>query len=209
MSSIGIYKITCVPTGKVYIGSSKNLKSRLQTHKRDLHKNCHPNRKLQNAWNCYTEVAFTFEVIETHEEYDCDYLINREQFWIDQFNALDPIVGFNLFAPARASELGNFNNSMACFRASQREGVKENRSKAAKDKYSNSENRELFKKQYGRYPTIKAEVTNLSTGEVHIFWSTREIASLIGVHMASVLNWMKAEGDKFEKKGYSVSILEK
>ena len=46
----GIYKIENIKTGKIYIGSSKNIKSRFYTHKRELEKGTHHSYKLQKSY---------------------------------------------------------------------------------------------------------------------------------------------------------------
>lgn len=58
----GIYKIQS-PSGKIYIGSSENLKRRIAEHKRRLSRNIHVNQKLQNAWNKYNGDGFVFSII--------------------------------------------------------------------------------------------------------------------------------------------------
>lgn len=58
----GIYKIQS-PSGRFYIGSSVNVRRRLNTHKRDLRKQAHINDALQNAANKYGVDALTYEVI--------------------------------------------------------------------------------------------------------------------------------------------------
>lgn len=45
----GIYVITDVTAGKAYVGSSVNLRVRLNTHARDLKKGTHANYRLQKA----------------------------------------------------------------------------------------------------------------------------------------------------------------
>lgn len=89
----GIYKITCTPNGKIYIGSSVNIMRRWQAHKSFLNNNLHTNRYLQSAWNKYGESAFIFEIVER-----ClpDMLENREQFWLDTLRPYDRSIGFNL-----------------------------------------------------------------------------------------------------------------
>lgn len=49
----GIYKITNLVNGKMYIGESRNCFSRWQSHKRELKKGRHSNTHLQRAWNKY------------------------------------------------------------------------------------------------------------------------------------------------------------
>lgn len=76
----GIYKITCLPTGKFYIGSSANMGERCAEHRRLLRLGKHQNRYLQNAWNKYGQSAFIFEVVELCAS---NILLEREQHWID------------------------------------------------------------------------------------------------------------------------------
>ena len=53
MKIVGVYKITNVITGQYYVGYSKDIKSRLNQHFRDLDKRSHCNQKLQNAYNYF------------------------------------------------------------------------------------------------------------------------------------------------------------
>ena len=88
----GIYKITCNVNGKIYIGSSKNIEIRWNSHKQTLKNKSHKNPHLQNAWDLYGEGEFTFHIIEICDQKD---LLMREQFWMDNTNCYDRSVGFN------------------------------------------------------------------------------------------------------------------
>ncbi len=77
MGEKGIYGIFNFLNGKLYIGSTNNLKSRLRQHKKGLKKQKHKNKYLQNSWNKYGESAFEFHVIEYCPK---EKLIEREQF---------------------------------------------------------------------------------------------------------------------------------
>ncbi len=79
MSSSAIYAIRNVWNGKIYVGSSKNIKNRKSAHWSDLKRNKHPNSKLQNAWNKYGTTALIFEVIEWCP---VNQLLEREAFWL-------------------------------------------------------------------------------------------------------------------------------
>lgn len=60
--SIGVYTITCLPTGKQYVGSTRRgFSHRFQLHLCHLRRNRHHSPYLQNAWNKYGESAFVFE----------------------------------------------------------------------------------------------------------------------------------------------------
>lgn len=97
----GIYIITCLPTGKIYVGSSINLRKRWNMHRRELRSGVHCNQYLQRAWNKYGEIAFTFEILELVMPWG---LIDREQYWIDKLSPFDER-GFNI-VPNAGSTLG-------------------------------------------------------------------------------------------------------
>ena len=73
--SSGVYKITCVPTGKPYVGSSINIPKRINTHLSQLRNHKHPNQHLQYAFIKYGENAFTFEIFFT---------VNQNSFWLER-----------------------------------------------------------------------------------------------------------------------------
>lgn len=62
-----IYTIKCIPNNKVYVGSSKNIKSRLTKHKRELEYNCHYCKQMQSDFNYYGESCFEFKIIQECE----------------------------------------------------------------------------------------------------------------------------------------------
>lgn len=89
----GIYMITCVHTNKVYVGSSKNMKSRYQVHLSDLKRGKHGNPYMINAYNKYGKEAFKFSVLEYCV---CEILLDREYFWINYYESTNPEKGFNI-----------------------------------------------------------------------------------------------------------------
>ncbi len=83
----GVYRITSVVSDCVYIGSSTNIKKRLQSHRDRLIKGIHENRHLQRAWDKYGNDGFLFEsLIECGVE---DRKIREQKF-------IDAYVGFGL-----------------------------------------------------------------------------------------------------------------
>lgn len=81
--------------GKVYVGQSKNsngINYRLAYHKSKLRKGVHPNKHLQASYNKYGEHNFSFSIIE---ECDISQLNEREIYWIQFYNSLNPKYGFN------------------------------------------------------------------------------------------------------------------
>lgn len=95
----GVYRITSTVSGKSYVGSSQNIRSRLNWHKCVLRNENHHSQALQRAWRKYGEVNFEFVVIE-----NCavELLEEREQYWMDELNVLGP-TGYNVQPHARSS----------------------------------------------------------------------------------------------------------
>lgn len=91
MIQSGIYRINCVPTGRMYIGSSVHMHKRWTTHLRNLRNGTHTNPQLLRAFKKHGEQAFVFSVVESALKAD---LTSREQFWMDSLQAVD--LGFNL-----------------------------------------------------------------------------------------------------------------
>lgn len=97
----GIYMITCLATGRFYIGSAKNFRKRVWVHKSRLNHGKHHNAYLQAAWLRYGPSRFAFYLLEAVQ--DAATLIEREQHWMDAMQACQS--GFN-FAPRAGSTLG-------------------------------------------------------------------------------------------------------
>ena len=74
----GIYKIVNIKNGKMYIGSSKNIKRRWSVHKSALKNNRHHSTYLQRAWNKYGKENFVYEVIKEIPNASDIELLNEE-----------------------------------------------------------------------------------------------------------------------------------
>lgn len=98
----GVYKITCSPTNKVYVGSAVSIKGRWATHKCSLRQGKHTNRHLQNAYNKYGEDNLTFSIVEVCE---IEHLIAREQYWMDSHKAYLQEFGMNN-SPTASTTIG-------------------------------------------------------------------------------------------------------
>lgn len=97
----GIYRIKNLISEKIYVGSAVNISSRFFIHQSNLRNNKHPNKYLQASWNKYGEAAFEFIILEHCSK---DKLIEREQYWIDYLNCINPN-GYNA-NPTAGSRLG-------------------------------------------------------------------------------------------------------
>ena len=95
---IGIYCIKNKINGKVYIGSSNNIERRFKKHKTELNTNNHSNKYLEKAYKKYGKDNFEFIILElcTQEE-----LIQREIFFINKYDSLNYLKGYNLSIPIK------------------------------------------------------------------------------------------------------------
>jgi group I intron endonuclease len=102
----GIYSILNTLNSKIYIGSANDIDRRLSEHLRQLRNNKHPNIKIQNSWNKYSEENFIFNIIEYS---DVENLLIREQYYLDTYldANLDTITfeknGYNILRIAGSS----------------------------------------------------------------------------------------------------------
>ena len=83
MKTAGVYAITNTLSGKRYIGSSKNIKTRLRKHYAALRRGAHHSIVLQRAWDKYGAEAFSsttllycnIDMLETYEQICLDNLL--------------------------------------------------------------------------------------------------------------------------------------
>lgn len=87
----GIYGIRHEATGRIYVGSAKEVRSRLYQHLNALLAGKHHSRYLQNAWRKYGLASFGVVLLEGGVAQK--KLIEREQFWIDHLDSYEK--GFN------------------------------------------------------------------------------------------------------------------
>ena len=81
--AMGIYEIYNIKTGKRYIGSSKNIESRWQSHISGLKRGDHHNYYLQKDYHRYGEDSFVFTVIKIVDSEDL--LFEYEDIYIKKF----------------------------------------------------------------------------------------------------------------------------
>lgn len=99
----GVYSITNIVTGKVYVGScATHIPHRWAQHKSLLRKGIHTNAHLQSAWDKYGASAFLFEVVEAWEPELCCAM---EQYWINLLRSDNRDFGYNM-KPVCKSQLG-------------------------------------------------------------------------------------------------------
>jgi group I intron endonuclease len=89
----GIYCFENILDGKKYIGQSKNIRVRINQHKRQLNLGIDQCIVLQRSWSKYGEENFIIYVVE---ECDKNILTERELFWVDKFGSMDNKNGYNI-----------------------------------------------------------------------------------------------------------------
>lgn len=89
----GVYAIKNSENGKIYIGSSTDIQRRYRQHIAKIVKGEHHSAKLQHDFNSYGRSAFRFSVVEVLWGEDAAILREREQYYIDKYQAWD--VGYN------------------------------------------------------------------------------------------------------------------
>lgn len=62
VAGCGVYEIVHVPSGRRYVGASKDLQTRFRQHRTDLRRGIHHCKALQDAWSGADEGCFEFVV---------------------------------------------------------------------------------------------------------------------------------------------------
>src|SRR5271157_753469 len=108
----GIYKIECVKSGTIYIGSSKGIEGRWKVHRRGLAKGTHHNTGLQAEWTEQGDRQFLWSVIE---EVDAESLKTREQYWIDYFRSISKVPVMNIQGASADKDSVGFDKKEAFY----------------------------------------------------------------------------------------------
>lgn len=93
MKTSGIYGIFNIVNGKVLVGSSSKVRTRLKQHKLLAKRNKHLNPHFQSAWNKYGKMSFEFRILELCPE---NMLIQREDAWMEYYNSTHNCFGYNM-----------------------------------------------------------------------------------------------------------------
>lgn len=94
--TISIYGILNLVNRKIYIGSTKNFKTRKYSHFYKLKKGHHGNEHLQRAYNKHGKQNFHMFLIEECDESE---RYKKEVFFISKHNSNLPKNGYNIYEP--------------------------------------------------------------------------------------------------------------
>lgn len=93
MKIVGIYKITNLIDGKVYIGQTVNYNKRKKRHLSSLKNGNHHNKHLQRAFDKHGEDSFKIELIKKCNIEELDKL---ERYYIKELDACNHDKGYNM-----------------------------------------------------------------------------------------------------------------
>lgn len=89
-----VYCIKCNVNNRVYIGQTRNISRRINTHKSMLIKGKHTNKNIQKDFNKYGINNFKFYIIE--DNIPSDILIERETYWIKYYGGIEHNGTYNM-----------------------------------------------------------------------------------------------------------------
>ncbi len=101
----GIYRIRNLVNGKIYIGSSLNLRRRKLVHFSCLRGGYHDNVRLQGSFNKHGGDSFVFEVLEVTNGLSPSELLAVEQLFLDEYTPFDRNIGYNINQVANAPSI--------------------------------------------------------------------------------------------------------
>lgn len=106
-----IYAIRNVVTGKIYVGKTKNLKNRVQTHMSALKCGRHHIEEMQRD---HDEFGGEYEIlILCRLNADAPDFLKEERFWFTFFNSTDEAFGYNYKEKNRQFDISKIERWMS------------------------------------------------------------------------------------------------
>ena len=89
---LGAFAIRCTASGRVWVGTSRNLNATKNSFWFSLRQGSHPSKSIQEEWNIHGEPAFQYEILETLDDdllplAVADLLKEKAAHWVAQLGA--------------------------------------------------------------------------------------------------------------------------
>lgn len=174
---MGIYCIKNKINGKVYIGSSNNIERRFRKHKTQLNTKIHSNKHLIRAYHKYGKQNFEFIILE-----EClkENLLEREMFYIKEYDCLNFEKGYNMTVPIK-------HPSITCSQEFSQIMSKANKGKTP------SNFKEMQKLHWK-----PVEVYNVEGQLLYTFETLKETENILGIKRGNVYNYLKGKTKKIK-----------
>lgn len=94
-----VYKVTCIENNKILIGCTTNLYNRIKHYRSDINKSNplkYYNISFYNDLSKYGIDSFNIEILEQFDDISDKELKNKEAYYMDLYNSLDPNIGYNI-----------------------------------------------------------------------------------------------------------------
>lgn len=195
----GIYAIINNINQKLYIGSSCQIKRRICNHFSELRDNRHPNIYLQRAFSKYGEKNFEFKILSYCKR---EKLLDREQYYINYYQACSPSCGYNLSVTAKNSgkcRSLETKNKMSLGRKNKKRSLSaiQKTKKTLTNRPLSEENKKHIGNAIRKYDCFVVEWRELRRQGFYY----REIAKKYNVSKSNVMNYLKVyfpEGESVE-----------
>lgn len=168
MKIIGIYKITCIKTKKVYIGQSRDIKKRWNEHKRM------PKDKISKLYNSFKKHGIKNHKFEIIHRCEIDDLNRLERYYQELYNCTDRKYGLNLVLQDADAKQREFTDEWKELMKTRPRRDVSGKNNPRYGKKHSEETKKLFSEQRkGKLKGVKnpsarkCEVINLDTLEIH------------------------------------------
>jgi len=173
----GVYKIVCIPSGKIYVGSSYNIKKRIKTHFYQLSKRKHRNPHLQSAFSLHGETNFSWEVLEYCE---VNQLLKCEQIWLDSTQCYNRDIGFNNCIKSDRPLGYKHTEENKAIMSKMKKGLKRSKESIEKGRIANTGKK--------RTDTQKAQMSECKMGNKNPMFGIKQPPELVKIRMKKMLS---------------------
>ncbi|MBR6351725.1 MAG: helix-turn-helix domain-containing protein, partial [Firmicutes bacterium] len=87
-----VYAIEHVPTGRIYVGCTKDVNRRIAEHMKQLQNGKHPSKQMQSDFNTYGGEYVYYVLFRAYAAYDA---FSMERHFMSLLNTRDPQKGYN------------------------------------------------------------------------------------------------------------------